>query len=594
MNTTTRDGSRSETWSDIGLVAIVVVPIVVAVIRAIVTHYTPMTDDALLTIRSHDVFSTNIPLLGSGSSASIAVTEPVSNTGPLQFYAAAIPVRVFGSGPGAAIAAGSLNAACIVGAMWSARRTAGRTGLVAVGLAAAVLAHAMGSELLYDLWQPHAMLLPGVALVVFVWAVASGRPRALPWVVVLGSLVAQAHLSYVFVGAAAVAGSFALVAVDAWRRHGRHRSEAWRSMAIGAATLVMCWLAPMVEQFFGRGPGNLSRLAGDIGSRPTVGFAGASRILATNVVRHPWLTRDGFENSIPNIFANPAGDGDFGPLSSPMASAVVAVAIVAVFGMIVALAVTRADRVGIAAGACGLALLALSVWTVRSLPYGAFGVSPHHVRFLSGSLTALLALVLAGVFRLVQPAFRLPRAPTRRGATAAASIVLAAVSIPTIPTFVQPIGPVNDADAAPTARRLVAQLGPLEGRGQLLFDARFYFFGEVYFSSVLLNLVERGVDIRSNQPLDIRQLGEGRRDDGQSVGLVIVGQGDDAVAPLEGAQRVAFVAGLTDAEHDELLTLRDIVEAERSDAQTARLVELEAAFERHTVAVFYAPITAAD
>src|SRR5690606_34422588 len=48
-------------------------------------------------------------------------------------------------------------------------------------------------ELLYDVWQPNALVLPYLALLVVAAAVARGDPALVPWLVGLGSLVVQTH-----------------------------------------------------------------------------------------------------------------------------------------------------------------------------------------------------------------------------------------------------------------------------------------------------------------------------------------------------------------------------------------------------------------
>ncbi len=46
--------------------------------------------------------------------------------------------------------------------------------MVLVTALSAGLAWSMGSELLFDAWQPHAMILPCWAFLVTVWALAAG------------------------------------------------------------------------------------------------------------------------------------------------------------------------------------------------------------------------------------------------------------------------------------------------------------------------------------------------------------------------------------------------------------------------------------
>ena len=67
------------------------------------------------------------------------------------------------------------NVAAVVLAAWAARRAGGETAMVLVTALSAGLAWSMGSELLFDAWQPHAMILPFWAFLVVAWALSCGR-----------------------------------------------------------------------------------------------------------------------------------------------------------------------------------------------------------------------------------------------------------------------------------------------------------------------------------------------------------------------------------------------------------------------------------
>ena len=67
-------------------VTIAVIPVIAAVVRAIVEHWIPVGDDALDEIRSVDVFSTShFPLLGTWSSASLQAGKSITVTSSLAF-----------------------------------------------------------------------------------------------------------------------------------------------------------------------------------------------------------------------------------------------------------------------------------------------------------------------------------------------------------------------------------------------------------------------------------------------------------------------------------------------------------------------------
>lgn len=578
--------ARRDRVVDGTLVVVAVLPVVLAVARSIANRYVPVTDDALLTIRAWDVFSRNIPLLGSGTSASSAIGEPMSNLGPWQFYLASVPVRLFGPGPGVAIAMGALNATYVAGAMWIGRRLAGRAGLLAVGLPMAVLAHAMGSELLYDIWQPNAMLLPSITLAVAFAAVVAGHARLLPAVVALASLVAQTHLSYVYSGAAAVVVG---LVVTAWATRSADEDRARtarRCLAGSAVVLAVAWLPTIIEQLAGPGEGNLSRLLRAVGKQETLGPAGAARLIARQMVSYPWFTRPGFRDGPPAVIAFERGRRELDHLASPVTATIALAATVVVALVLVIVGWRRRDRVARSCGLVTLGVLAVGVGTASALPFGTFGVAGHHTRFVTGTLTALVALVALGSVSLLHR----PRLPTTlgRATTGLAAAVLVAVSGANLPAFTQPLsGPASESFLHPTVHRLDQQLGVLEGRGVLAIDARFWFFGERYASSLFLELTRRGVPFRTDSDVDVRQLGEGRRLDGPVDGTIILAQGDDAVTPPNGFERVVFLAGLGPLERGELDSLRALTAPTRR--QQRRLERLEHDYLQDTVAVFYRP-----
>src|SRR4249919_3341105 len=94
---------------------VMLLPIVVAVARAIAHDWFPVGDSALLAVRAYDVGTSHHPLLGSWTSASYAFGIDLNNPGPL-YHDLAAPFmwtfgRAFGIGVGTAIAIGSINAA---------------------------------------------------------------------------------------------------------------------------------------------------------------------------------------------------------------------------------------------------------------------------------------------------------------------------------------------------------------------------------------------------------------------------------------------------------------------------------------------------
>ena len=159
----------------------------------------------------------------------------------------------------------------------------------------AALCGAMGSELLFEPWGPHAVLLPFLFFLVLVWSMTCGDLLALPFAAGVGSLVVQTHLSLRHHRAATRGvGDLGLVValgVSAAERptRGDRRRRARRYTAVGGAVLAVCWIQPLIEQFTGDGRGNITRLLDSARSpTDTIGFGFGTQVVATVVSLPPW------------------------------------------------------------------------------------------------------------------------------------------------------------------------------------------------------------------------------------------------------------------------------------------------------------------
>src|SRR5262249_815546 len=152
----------------------------VATIRALHRGWIPVGDDALFQIRSRDVFGHHVPLLGTWSSGSVSAHINLNHPGPLLFDLLAVPVQLFGGTAGVAVRGAPLDILAVVGVALFAHRRGGPL-LGAVSMAAvAALAWAMGSELLFEPWPPHSLLIPFLLFLVLVWSIACGDLLAIP------------------------------------------------------------------------------------------------------------------------------------------------------------------------------------------------------------------------------------------------------------------------------------------------------------------------------------------------------------------------------------------------------------------------------
>ena len=172
----------------------------------------------------------------------------VNHPGPLYFDVLAVPARLFEPGAGVVLGVALVNALC---RRYRSLRPPAAAALGTIAMATtAALCGAMGSELLFEPWGPHAVLLLFLFFLVLVWSMTCGDLLALPFAAGVGSLVVQTHLSYVIIvpllgawgdlrprrrarrerGQAPDAGVTA-----AGERGGTPRWEAWCSRCVGSS-----------------------------------------------------------------------------------------------------------------------------------------------------------------------------------------------------------------------------------------------------------------------------------------------------------------------------------------------------------------------
>jgi len=526
-----------------GLAAVVALPFVVSTIRALRDGWLAIGDNGNFLIRSRDVFTSHHPLLGTWSSASIPIGENVNHPGPLLFDLLAIPAKLGGSG-GLAVGVLLVHLAAIGLMAWFGQR-AGGTRLAFASLAAcAGLAWSMGSELLYDPWQPHTLLFPVLLLVVLVVGMVRGDLLAMPVAVGVASLIVQTHLSYTLLVPPLVALGVAWLV----RRHGR---DVLVALGVSAVVAAVCWAQPLADQIAGEG--NLGTLVSGVGvDQETVGPALGIRITAEVLATPPWWGRPGFGDAlrVPPGQAPLVGDR---PNVSGLPSLAVAVVGLLLVGVVLAGAGLRARRsvtpetrsvVGVAAFA---ALVAAAV-TVR-LPVGGVGVPPHQVRYLWP----------IGAFATVAAALALLPA---RWAVRALGVAAAGLAILTLPSQAVPAGPQADRAAIPIVRELSGQLGSLAGVGTVVYDTSRLRFAEPWTSALLAVMQERGIDFTVDDPVWARQLGGDRADRGEAAARVFALEGDAASTVPDGTRRVAYVPGL------------DVEEVRELHALERRLVDL--------------------
>lgn len=545
-------------WLFRASVLLALLPVVVATVRAVDRGWLPVGDNAYFALRARDVFTEHHPLLGTWTSASVSAGTNFNNPGPLLFDLLAGPAKLLG-GAGVAVGAALLNCLAIVGIAFVARRRGGPLLGVLAMVVTAALGWSMGSELLFDPWQPHSLLLTSLLLPLLVWSLACGDVAALPWTVGIASLIVQTHLSYAILVAAL--GAWGVVGlILALRRRHRAEPSAWprllrttsRATIAAVVVLALCWAQPLVEQVTGEGEGNLTRLAANAGGSPdTIGPALGTRLVAGVVATPPWWLRPSFEETLlPSDEAEAIGLGIRLPdLPSETTAASLLAAVGAVLLACWLLARHLADRTGSAAAVTAGVWLLAGLATASSIPRGFFGIAPHQFRWL-WPLAAFTALAVAACLARAATAGRRPT-----GLVATGTVLVLLLALVNLPTHNVGVGPAGDDFAIPVVRELGKQMGVLEDEGPLLIDVRGLRFAEPYSVPVMVELQRRGIPFGVDDEGMIRQLGPSRRA-GPGDQRLLVREGDATQQTPPGQRRAVLVEGLDYQEKAELEDVR--------------------------------------
>ncbi|HYD10529.1 MAG TPA: hypothetical protein VEA78_10530 [Acidimicrobiales bacterium] len=519
------------------LTALAVLPIVVATVRALTGGWEAVGDNANVLIRARDVFTSDHPLLGPWSSATIAIGEHVNQPGPLLFDLLAPFAKLGGSG-GVALGVGLLNAASVIVAVVFGRRAAGVHGACVVAASAAALAWTMGSTLLYDPWNPHVVLFPFLVVLACTWAMARGDALALPVAAAVASFVVQTHGSQVFIVPA-------LCAVGVLRLVQLRRSSVVRPVLAAVVVLALCWSQPLVDQIAGEGNlASLGRGLVDGGGGQDVGVERGTRITADVVALPPWWARPSFHEGMRYPPGQPRFVDDQ-PNVDGLPSALGALLGLAGLAVVVggsALVARRRGEDGIVAGlAVGAAAVAIALVTTVVQPVGASGLSSHLQRYL-WPISALVTLL---VVRALVP---------RRVAVRVVAGLTAVLAVLALPAHGSQVGPAADAEVIPAVRDLAGQLDDVALPEPILVntDTR---YAEPWTSSLMGILQGRGITFTVEDEGWSRQIGTGRRDDGDATAVLFFREGAGAGDVPSGARRVAHHDPLSAEERRELRAL---------------------------------------
>ncbi|MEO6122256.1 MAG: hypothetical protein ABIR32_01005 [Ilumatobacteraceae bacterium] len=564
-------------------------PIVVTVIRTALRRWVPIGDDGLLLLRTADVATRNHPWLGTWTSASLTAGKDFNNPGPLLFDILSVPVKLLGPGVGMPLGLGVLNGGAVVGAALVARRQAGPRAVIAMMLAAVGIIWAMGSELLIDPWQPHAMMLPFFLLIALLWGIVCGDLVLVPWFAAVASVLVQTHVSYSFLALFFTVGLGAAVVFHA-RRAPSKRAVLVRTGVITVVTTLVLWAQPFGEQLFGKGEGNLSRLLSSSSSdQPVIGLGLGTRLIANVVVIPPWFSRGAFGTAVPpTAFTGTGTDRHVivtGVVSLPFAAMSILL-FLAITALLLWRAIRHRQGPVVAALAMVMGLLACSAMAMVLMPIGIIGLSPHQMRWLWTISSCSLVTLLASAVVVVRTEL-IRRGANRSTSTVGAirsydrsAITLGIFSIiifalVSFPTYAHDAGPTADRAARPTIVALMNQMTDLQGGGPYEFDDSGLRFAEPYSGAVMARLGELDIPFEVQHPGLVRQVGDGRELTNHVVGRLFLREGDEAVEIPAGIERVAFVPGLTTTE----IVERDSLITQWVDRLTAGTVTLDDAGE---------------
>ena len=526
-------------------------------IRGVRRGYEVIGDNALIELRGRDVLTGDHPFLGTWSSASISAGIDVNHPGPLLFELVALPVKVFGGAAGIAMSIALLQICVVWLVGWVTARAGGATAAIVAQVITALLVWTLGSELLYDPWQPNVLVLPFWLFLCAIWAVSADEVVVLPLSVGVGSFVMQTHLGYLFIVPILLAFALAMVVLRRRPRGPGRFDDLRRPIVLSLVVGAVLWAQPFWEQLFGPGHGNIGRIvvAGTVGGddfepidSQATGVTAGLRVLGSVWALPPWWGRPGFDSAIPSSrwIDGPDGRTFAAPGLRTLGPSVVGLVILAV---VVAIAWRRVRRGGSRQLEAGFLTLTIAgvvaAITVVITPIDVLGLSPHKVRWLwviGAFATYLLVMaVLAG----------LDEHRRRLGVAGLGALGLVAV-LATVPVFVNESGPLyfreSYASVTDLREQLDAYFDESASPRAVSFDAEGIGFAEPYTTPVMAELLRNGVDVFVENRALARQLGPDRlltepQDGPATLPLVFVRAGEAAVEAPPGAQRIAFHDG---------------------------------------------------
>lgn len=554
---TPADSSSRSRWIAVAATVLTIVPIVVAVVRALADGWIPTGDDSFIALRAHDVLGDGpLPLLGTWTSASQWSGIDMNMPGPAMFDALAVPVWLFGPFRGTAIGTGLVNAAAVAVCAGFAWRMGRLPFVLVTNVFVASLLWSVGDSILVDPWNPNMATLPFLALLFTSAAAWSGDPWALPFGAAATTFVVQAHLSFVLLAPAVfLVGAVGLAVtrvLDRREPESPPRSPASNrgvSIAVAVTLLIVAvgWAQPIYEEITGD-PGNATRLYRasqvDPPYTPSLGesIGGTSLVLA-----RPPLWLGSSWNDLPLSAL------DLAPPAST--SAPLVAALLAALGWVAVTAHRRRDgpTTGLAVTAGVAVVLSIISATRSTSPYG---LRPEYLRYLWPiALVAWLAIawglartpaVRASARRVVAPV----RGSLRGRAVAAGFVALALVVALCIPRSDNVSGAPEWAQE-PSRDFITAARDAIGGERGVVIQIGYGPAASAIGPPLMAALADDGYEIRTEETVIAFQIGHSRRfradRDGDLPKLLLVHAASDEIDG-RATRELASTPGLDDAD----------------------------------------------
>ncbi|MGE5133261.1 MAG: hypothetical protein ACM32E_10180 [Gemmatimonadota bacterium] len=392
-------------------------PFLYGAVSAVRHGWRPISDNAGIAIRAWDVLTSYGPVLGQPSRLARGVYDP----GPLQYWLLTVPAHIDAR---TGVLWGAALWCMLVASLTieAARSAAGAAGGLLAGAAVLSATLWIPGITRQPLWNPWFGLMFFMAALAAGWAVMAGRRGWWPVLMVTASVAAQAHLMYAIASGGLVLLALIVGLTDTFRHRAGSVWADFQWVAYGIAAGLVCWSAPLVQQFTGKS-GNLGNLLSNPGGTgQTGGTTFGLKALAASVQPPPlWWT------SFPKIKTIAMADHR---------SAAVGVAALVIMAVVLVAAIwPLRSRLTAAVAAVSLLISVAAMYTYAAVPAASIAQWSYTFNSVTYLLAPLLPLgvlawitLIAGVVMVVRrvrrPAAAAAAAPAgggaAQGATAAA------------------------------------------------------------------------------------------------------------------------------------------------------------------------------